>query len=412
MTIYTLLASIISVAILIGYINHRFVGMQTTIAIMSSALLLSLVILISGHLGFHDLAIQVESTLGKINFHNLLMNGMLSFLLFAGALNVDINQLKNQKWEIGVLAILSTIVSTLLVGVLTYYLLLFLNLSVPLIYCFMFGALISPTDPIAVLATFKKLGAPSQLNVTVAGESLFNDGVGIVLFLTFYHLASTGTQPTIENVSLLFLQQAIGGIIYGAVIGLIAYFLIKPINDSKIEILITLAVVTGGYALAQGLGLSGPLAMVVAGIFIGNRGRNFSMSEETRISLDTFWELVDEVLNALLFSLIGLELLRITYTHDTIYASLIAIPLVLLVRCITVATPMWFFKRRRKYTPYFTSILIWGGLRGGLGVALALALPPSPHRSLILAMTYAVVMFSVIVQGLSVKPLVQLSKIN
>lgn len=411
MTLYTLGSIILTLAVLIGYVNHRFIKMQTTIAIMSGALLLSLALIIVGQFGFMQIEMHISQALSKIDFHNLLINGMLSFLLFAGALTININDLKSQKWEIGVLASFSTIASTVIVGVSSYYILHWLGFRLDFIYCMLFGALISPTDPIAVLATFKQLGAPKQLDVTVSGESLFNDGVGIVLFLTIYQLAFNGKPVTTETVILLFLQQAIGGIIYGAIIGLIAYWLIKPIDDHKIEILITLTVVTGGYALAQALDISGPLAMVVAGIFLGNQGRNFSMSKKSRESLDQFWELVDQILNAILFLLIGFELIVIRFNQHYLLAAIIAIPLVLCVRFITVAIPMRIFKTKRKYTPFFTTILVWGGLRGGLAVALALALPPSQHRNLILAMTYSIVTFAIIVQGLSVKALVYKTKV-
>ena len=412
MTVYTLGAIIITLAVFISYINHRFIKMQPTIAIMGGALLISLALIILGQFGFTRIEHHVMQVLSKIDFHSLLIDGMLSFLLFAGALTVDISHLKNQKWEVGVLASMSTIASAILVGTLSYYLLQLFGFHLSFIYCMLFGALISPTDPIAVLATFRQVGAPHALDVTVSGESLFNDGVGIVIFLTIYQLAfhGGGAPITWESVSLLFLQQAIGGMLYGLLIGFLAYYLIKPIDDHRIVILITLLIVTGGYALAQALDISGPLAMVVAGIIIGNRGRTICMNEKTRESLDNFWELIDEVLNAVLFLLIGLELLVIHFHLNYLLAALSTIPLVLLVRWLTVAFPMSIFKLKRKYTPKFTTILVWGGLRGGLAVALALALPPSKERELILAMTYAVVAFAILVQGSTVKSLVKIAK--
>jgi len=406
MNIYTLVSALMTLAVIIAYINHRFIRMQPTIAIMSGSLLLSLLLIIVGQFGFKPLEIQIATLLNKIDFHELLINGMLSFLLFAGALTVDLNALKEQKWETGILASVSTIVSALLVGVLTYYLLGMLGVHMKLTYCLLFGALISPTDPIAVLATFKQLGAPKKLEVTVAGESLFNDGVGIVLFLSLYQVVFSGEPVTFGAVVELFFQQAVGGIGYGVILGVLALFLIKPIDDYKIEILITLAVVTGGYALAMALGISGPLAMVVAGIIIGNRGKDYSTTARTHKRIDDFWELIDEILNALLFLLIGFELLVIKTNSITLIVGILAIPLVLAVRYLTVALPISFFKRKRNYPPYFTSILVWGGLRGGLGVALALSLPASPHRNIILAMTYGVVLFAIIVQGSTVKRLV------
>lgn len=410
MNFYTIASSILTIAIIIGYINHRFIKMQTTTAITIGALIISFALIIIGMFGFTGLEHNVTNMLHQIPFHDVLIKGMLSFLLFAGALRIDINHLFEQKWEIGILAFVGTIVSAILVGSLIYYVLPLFGIHISFIYCMLFGALISPTDPIAVLATFKELGAPKKLTVIVEGESLFNDGVGIVIFITIYQLAFTGHAITWQATSLLFLRQAIGGIVYGIAVGLVAYWLIKPIDDHKIEILITLLVVTAAYTFANFIGISGPLAMVVAGIFIGNRGRNFSMSKKTVESLDTFWELVEEILNAALFLLIGLELLTIHIDHYLLIAAALAIPLVLLVRILIVTIPMSIFKIWRTYPNGSVRVLIWGGLRGGLAFALALALPVGPHRNLILGMTYAVVAFAIVVQGITIRPLVELTK--
>lgn len=411
MDLYRIASVILTFAIAATYINHRYIKLQTTIAIMASSLILSLILILFGNIGISHLDEELAAALSAIDFHNILMHGMLSFLLFAGALHIDINQLKHQKWEIGVLATISTFVSTLLVGALSYYLLRMLGIEMQFIYCLLFGALISPTDPIAVLGLFKQLDAPKKLDTMVAGESLFNDGVGIVIFLTLYQVAFTSNvEVTVGSVTLLFLQQAVGGIIYGVALGVFGYKLMKPIDNHKVEILITIAMTTGGYALANALNLSGPLAMVVSGIFIGNKGREFHMSKKSRESLDTFWELIDEILNAVLFLLIGFELLLIKTTKQEFIAAVLAVPIVLSSRCITVGIPMSIFKQFKKYLPYTTTILIWGGLRGGLAVALALALPVSKERELILAMTYAVVLFSIIVQGMTIKPLIERSK--
>lgn len=412
MGFYTIASSILTMAIVATYINERFIKMPTTIAIMASSLLLSLLmILFGGYFGAH-FADTIATELNRIDFNDLLMNGMLSFLLFAGALHVDISQLKAHKWEIGILATVSTVLSAILIAVATFYLLPLFGVNLSFIYCLLFGALISPTDPIAVLATFKELNAPKNLDVKVAGESLFNDGVGIVMFLSIYQVAFSSATLSVQQVSLLFAQQALGGIAYGALLGYLTSWLIKPIDNHKVEILLTIMVATGGYAFAQHLDISGALSMVVAGIFIGNQGRNHAMSAKSRESLDNFWEIIDEILNAVLFLLIGFELLIIQVKGPEILVSCLMIPLVLLVRLITVAIPMSIFKKFRSYAPYTIRILVWGGLRGGLAVALALALPQGHDRSLILGMTYAVVMFSVIVQGLTIKPLVEKSKIK
>lgn len=407
---YTLASIILTLAVAIGYINYRYIKMQNTIAIMVGSLLISLAFIFIQHTGLADIADKTKSLLIQTDFHSLLINGMLSFLLFAGSLNIDFSILKSRKWEIGILASLSTIASALLVGVSIYYLLPLLGLTLPFLYCLLFGALISPTDPIAVLATFKQIGAPKNLEVCVAGESLFNDGVGIVIFLTIYMLTFQGIPITFKNVSLLFLEQAVGGIAYGAILGFIAHLLIKNIKDPKTIILITLAIVTGGYNLALAFDISGPLAMVVAGIFIGNKVRETKTESHRNEILKTFWEVIDELLNAVLFLLIGFELLNINVTDFKFSAVLLAIPLVLLIRLITVAIPMKFFQSRRTHEPYTISVLTWGGLRGGLAVALALTLPVNEYRELILAMTYGVVVFAVVIQGLTIKPLARLAR--
>ena len=410
MNSYTLASIILTLAVAISYINHRFIKMQSTIAIMVASLLISLVFIIMQHTGLANVVDTIKNLLIQTDFHTLLINGMLGFLLFAGSLSIDFSILKSRKWEIGILASLSTIASALLIGIAIYYLLPLLNLSLPFLYCLLFGALISPTDPIAVLAIFKEISAPKNLAVCVSGESLFNDGIGIVIFLTLYKLTFQGVPISFKNVSLLFLEQAIGGIAYGAIIGFIGHYLIKGIKDAKVIILVTLAIVTGGYSLALAISISGPLAMVVAGIFIGNKVRKTKSEAEQNNLLKTFWEIIDELLNAVLFLLIGFELLNINVDNFKFSTVLVVIPLVLLTRLITVSIPMKFIQTRKKLDPYTISILTWGGLRGGLAVALALTLPVSAYRELILAMTYSVVVFSVIVQGLTIKPLAKLAR--
>lgn len=408
-TLFPLISAIITASALIGYLNARFFRLPTTIAIMAGSMVLSLFFILIGKHGFATLEYRVYRALLQLDFHDILMQGMLSFLLFAGALTVNLNHLKECKWEIATLASLSTIASSFLVAALIYYLLPLAGVHMDFIYCLLFGALISPTDPIAVLAIFKEVGAPYQLDVTVSGESLFNDGVGIVLFITFYQLAFNGGDATLTPISILFAKEAFGGIFFGILLGLMGHWLIAPVRKIKVTILLTLAMTTGGYTLANALGVSGPLAMVAAGLFIGNQGKYFRLHPQIRENLYTFWEMIDEILNAILFFLIGIELIVINHFHWQIWIAILAIPLVLLVRTITVAIPIGFFKLTRSYPKHFTKILIWGGLRGGLAVALALSLPNSLERDLILTMTYAVVVFAVIVQGLSVKTLVRSS---
>lgn len=401
---------VVTLAALIGYLNVRFLKIPTTIAISAGSLLLSLLLLILGEFGFRNIELQAIHFLSVINFHDLLIDGMLSFMLFAGALNIKSYYLKQCKWEITMLALVGTIVSAFFVGFCIHYLLRLIDINIPLLYAFLFGALISPTDPIAVLSIFKELNAPKRLDVTVAGESLFNDGVGIVLFLTISELIFSGKETTIQSVSLLFLQQAVGGVIYGFILGWVGYWFLKPINDQKVAILITLAIASGGYAFSELIGVSGPLAMVIAGIVIGNHKHLFARAPEIRKEVEQFWELMDEVLNAILFLLIGLELLALHPSWNIILIASLAIPTVLIIRFVIVGITASVFRIKRKYDHHFVKILTWGGLRGGLAIALALAIPDNAYRNFILAMTYCVVIFSIVVQGLSIKPLVLASK--
>lgn len=407
MNIYAIFCIILTLAVLIGYINHRFIKIHTTIAITIGALILSLLLIITAELGLISIEDHVTTLLQKISFHDLVIDGMLSFLLFAGAIRIDLNALKEQKWEITSLAIGGTIASTFIIATLVYYILPLFQVHLPWMYCLLFGALISPTDPIAVLSIFKEMKIPTKFSIIAEGESLFNDGVGIVIFLVLYELIFKHHHLTIEYIPLLFIQQAIGGIVYGGILGFLAFWLIKPATDHKIEMLITLLIVTAGYQFALFLDISGPLAMVTAGIFIGDTGRHFSMSKKTVEILDDFWEMIEEILNIILFLLIGLELLVIKFNIYQISIALLTIPLVLMVRATIVSIPLSLFKRYRSYSKGIVRVLTWGGLRGGLALALALALPPNPYRHLILSMTYAVVTFSIIVQGLTMKPLIQ-----
>lgn len=410
---YILASIVLTLTVLIAYINHHTFKVQMTIAIMAGSLIISIFLLILQHTGLTNLTKQTQTVLIQTNFHRLLIHGMLSFLLFAGSLTIDFERFKKQLTEIGVLASISTLISTLLIGCTLYGLVKLFHFSLPFLYCLLFGALISPTDPIAVLATFKEIKAPKKLETCVAGESLFNDGVGIVIFLTLYQLTFNGTPITFKAVSLLFLQQAVGGITYGLLLGFIAQKFISSCKDHRIAILITLAVVTGGYNLALSMDISGPLAMVVAGIFVANTTSNRAKNKTNatiRQTLHLFWEIIDDILNAILFLLIGFELLAINANWQHILLALAIIPIVLIIRLITVALPINLLQRNSKPEPYTITILTWGGLRGGLAVALALALPPDGYRDLILTLTFAVVAFAIIVQGLTIKPLARLAK--
>ena len=406
---YTLFSLIVALAIFMGYINERVFKQQATIAIMSGSLIVATALIILQHLGISNLYFHAENLILQTHFEQLLLDGMLSFLLFAGALTIDFNSLKSQKWEIAILASISTVSSACLVGTALYYLSSALGLPIPYIYCLLFGSLISPTDPIAVLATFKRLGVSKKLSTCVAGESLFNDGVGIVLFITLLELSTSSTTSfTPSSVILLFCQEALGGIIFGIILGWLTTTLAKPLKEANAIILLTIGFVCGGYSLAQQLHISGPLAMVAAGIYISCH-LHHKIPELHFHDLKKFWEIIDELLNAILFLLIGFELLSLHASKAEIIIAILIIPITLIIRWITTGIPMKILSQFRTHNPYTVSILTWGGLRGGLAVALALSLPTSDYRSIIVTLTYAVVMFALIIQGSTIQTLARKS---
>ena len=388
-----------------SYLNHRYIKLPVAIGLMAMALAMSLVLLCLGKLGY-GIESQARSFVQRIDFGEALLHGMLSFLLFAGALHVNLDDLLDQKWFIGTLACGGVLVSTAIVGSLTYLGLEWLGHPIPLIAAFLFGALISPTDPIAVLGILKNANAPKRLEIKITGESLFNDGVGVAVFLVLLAMAESG-RVTPEAMGWLLLQEAVGGIVLGLALGYGAYLMLKSVDQHSVEIRITLALVMGGYAVADALHTSGPIAVVVAGLLIGNHGRHLAMSDTTREYLDTFWELIDELLNAVLFVLIGLEVLVLRFQDEYLFAGLLAIPLVLFARFVSVSLPVQFFRLFEDLTNRATVILTWGGLRGGISVAMALSLPASTYRDAIVAMTYIVVVFSILIQGLTIERLIR-----
>ncbi|MGE5235436.1 MAG: cation:proton antiporter, partial [Acidobacteriota bacterium] len=345
--------------------------------------------------------------LATVDFSQVLMEGMLSILLFAGALHIDIADLARGKSAIGILATVGVLLSTLLVGAGAWAVLELVGLELPFLQCLVFGALISPTDPIAVMGILKSAHAPRSLAIKIAGESLFNDGVGVVVFTVLLGLAVGGRPVTAGTIALLFAEEALGGIAYGLLIGYVAYRLLKSIDSYQVEILITLALVLGGSGLAHHLHVSGPIAMVVAGLLIGNPGRAFAMSPTTVQHLDTFWELLDEILNSVLFVLIGLEVLVLTFRPGWLAAALLMIPVVLLARFASVGIPVALLRHVVAFSPHAVKILTWAGVRGGISVALALSLPASPARETFVPVTYVVVLFSILVQGLTLGRLVR-----
>ncbi len=407
MQLFHIIAVLISLAAVFSWVNYRFLRMPTAIGLMTIALLMSLVLIALGKFGYSSVEQDVEWMLASIDFNATLLHGMLSFLLFAGALHINLEDLAKQRLVIGVLATASVIGATFLIGIGAWYISALLDLNIPMIYCLLFGALISPTDPIAVLGILKTAGASKSLETKIAGESLFNDGIAVVVFLVIAEVATGTKAVTVETIFHIFAMEVVGGVLYGLLLGGIAFWMLKKVDNYSVEILITLAMATGGYALAESLHLSAPIAIVVAGLLIGNHGRKLAMSQSTREHLDTFWELIDEVLNAVLFVLIGLELVIVALDQKYLLAGLLAIPLVLSARMISVAFPIGIMRRFRSFSPGVVSILTWGGLRGGISVALALSLPPGDIRDALVTITYMVVVFSVLVQGLSLAPLIR-----
>jgi CPA1 family monovalent cation:H+ antiporter len=377
---------------------------------MLIAMLISVSLVILGHFGFEGIQDKATAVLEGIDFNKALMHGMLSFLLFSGALHVNLEDLARHKWIISILATFGVVISTFIVGGSPWIVFSLIGIKLPFIYCLLFGSLIAPTDPIAVIGILKKAGVPKSLETKITGESLFNDGVAVVVFLVIMGIVAGGHDVTVGHIILLFVEEAIGGIVFGFAIGWLTYLMLKSVDNYQVEVLLTLALVMGGYSLAYTIHVSGPIAMVVAGIFIGNRGRLFAMSEKTREHLDSFWELMDEILNAVLFLLIGLEVLVIATKGSYLIAGLAMIPVVLLARFISVGLPVTFMRRIRDFSPDAVKIMTWGGLRGGISVALALSIPSGSEREALLTVTYIIVVFSILVQGLTIGRLVASKK--
>jgi CPA1 family monovalent cation:H+ antiporter len=390
------------VTALLAYLNQRFVGLPTTIGVMAIAILLSLVLLGLDRLGFELLHEYQSNLVGKIDFSRVLTQGMLSMLLFAGALHVDLSDLRSYRWQVGILAVFGTLASTLIVGFALWLFLPWVGQPLPLQYCLVFGALISPTDPIAVMGILRSAGAPESLRLVITGEALFNDGVGVVLFALLAGAVVLGDRPDMGQGVLLLAREGGGGIVFGLVLGYATFYLLKSIDNYEVEVLLTLAAVLGGYALAGRLQVSGLLSIVVMGLVIGTTAASSPCPDVTRANMDLFWRLLDAILNSVLFVLIGMEALVIQFTPGVLVAALGAIAITLLARWLSVGAPVLAFKRTFALPEGSWQVLTWGGLRGGISVALVLSMPGSPQRDLALALTYAVVTFSILVQGLSI----------
>lgn len=402
MSINEILSITILLAAVFAYINHRFIKWPPTIGIMVLSLLCSVLLVAVGDV-FPTIAGTAIKLVQTIDLRNVLMNFMLSFLLFAGAIHLDVARLKQERWPVFILSVIGTLISTLLVGALVWCLFACFSLAVPLVYCLLFGALISPTDPIAVLAILRRAGIPASLEIKISGESLFNDGIAIVLFITIAGAAHNGmADVSVANIVKLFLQEAVGGLVLGTLLGYAGYYTMRTIDDYKVEVLITVAIVMGGYLLANYAQVSGPLAMVVAGLITGSKVKREAMSAISRDYLDKFWELVDEILNAILFLLIGLEMLVIKITPVIVTIGLLCIAIVLFARWVSVLLPVMLMKYKITFERHAIAILTWGGLRGGLSVALALSLSANMYRNEFVLITYIIVIFSILVQGLTI----------
>lgn len=407
MSLFETIAALLTLTAVFSFLNYRILKLPTTIGIMLLSLVFSLLIILLGdHVS--GLRESAELLVKQIDFNKAVLHGMLSCLLFAGALHVNLNDLKEQSIVIASLATVGIVVSTFLVGSIMFFVFKALGIEINYLWCLVFGSLISPTDPIAVMGILKVAGAPKTLETKIAGESLFNDGVGVVIFLVLMGLATGQTEATASHVIGLFAKEAIGGAVFGLAMGYLAYWMLMQVENYQVEALITLGLVTGSYALAEHLHISAPIAIVITGLFIGNQGRSLAMSDKTRERLDDFWELIDEILNAVLFLLIGVEILILSLKGEYLLAGLIAIPVVLLVRFISVGLPVTLMKYRRDFTPHVIKLMTWGGLRGGISVALALSLPKDVlARAPILTVTYCVVIFSILVQGTTIKKLLK-----
>jgi monovalent cation:H+ antiporter, CPA1 family len=410
MELYYSFSVLIVLSAIFSYINERFLKLPSTIGIMVIALLVSLGLILTDKIFPHTFQ-EFSTFISSVDFTEVLMGAMLNFLLFAGAIHIRLSDLKEQKAPVMIFSTVSVIISTFAVGFMLFYILQWLNMGIPLIQCLLFGALISPTDPIAVLGILKQAGVPKSLETKVAGESLFNDGIAVVVFIIMLKLAQ-GEDVDLSFSSILGLlaKEALGGVALGLLLGYIASKTIGKIDNYKLEVLITLAVVMGGHLVASAMHMSGPLAMVAAGLVVGNYGRQFSLSEVSKDYLDKFWELIDEILNAILFLIIGFELIIITNIGDYWLIGIICIAMVLFARLISIWLPVKMIPMKTKFNKATITILVWGGLRGGVSVALALSIDNHLNKDLLLSITYYVVLFSILVQGLTIGKLTNKAK--
>ena len=402
MTLFHSFSLILVIAALFAYLNIRYLKLTSSISLMLLGVLLSFVMFIIGAIT-PSFSVMVTDILNTIDFAHLLLEFMLSFLLFAGALHADGNMMKKSKWSIASFATLGVILSTFIVGTLLYYLLQLLNLPGSYTICLLFGALISPTDPLAVLDILRKSHMPKSLEIKITGESLLNDGMGVVMFLSIYEVHKLGFENVGATfIELLLIKELAGGILTGLIIGYIGFRLMESIDHYKTEVMISLAMVCGGYSLCDYMSFSGPLCMVMAGLSMGKNVHSNGISDMTRDYLNKFWEMLDEILNALLFVLIGLEIYIINFTWTYLMVGAFTIILVLIGRYLSLLISSSVVNDKNIYEPNALKIMTWGGLRGGVSIALALSLPEDFNRELVVSITYINVVFSIIFQGLTI----------
>jgi len=408
MQYYYMLSILLLFSVFIYYINYIYLNIQNTTAITLHAFFFSLIIIFANKMSFFNFETSIKFFLEKVDFKNLLLNIILGLSLFSSSLSINLKKLLDYKWEIFSLAFITTIFSTFLIGTIIYCILFFFKISISYIYCLIFGSIISPTDPISVLSTTKKISTKLDLTTKISGESLFNDGIGIVLFMMFYHMIFNHHLSFINLIFTVFLKETMGGVFFGFFLGILSYNLIKRIKDPKLEVLISFCIATYGYNYAMQINISGPLSMVISGIIIGNFKTKNIITKKGKKYLYIFWELIEDLLNYILYLLIGLEIILLSYKWYYIFLGLSAIPIVLFSRFITVGIPMNIFKIYRNYSPFIITILTWGGLRGGLAIAMALSIPNySPYYDIILFSTYSVVLFSIIFQGTSIEYIIK-----
>ena len=411
MTLFYAIGVVATVLALCGWVNARLLRLPEPIGITAVGLVVSVLIAFAANY-FPVLGDWARDINARLDFTALVFHGMLGLLLFAGSLHIDWSDIAGERWAIGALASIGVVLSTTIVGVVLYHAARVFGFELPFMTCLLFGALISPTDPIAVLGILRTLSVPKALEIRIAGESLFNDGTGVVVFLTLLGIASQESSTTVASVAMLLAEEIVGGVALGVGLGALGFFLLRGIDSYAVEILITLAMATGGYALVDALHASAPIAAVIMGLIVGNQGKAHAMSERTRARLFEFWGVVDDILNLALFGLIGLNLMAVKPASGYLLPMLVAIPVVLFARWVSVGVPLLALHRLLHATRNEIRVLTWGGLRGGISVALALALPDIPGRPAIISATYGVVLFSILVQALTLGPMIRALKMR